>query len=122
MPDHSEHPISSTNESRDHDLNRHRDDDQQRARAEVTERLNDRGIEVRASDSSEDVVDLYEAIEAFESAVEAHGGDLMVDSPPSREPDDPRFMLPQRDASESLTALTTRVRSAADALRSARAD
>ena len=63
MADHGNHPISSDDESRDRDLNRHRTEEQREARAELVVRLNDRGIEVKADDASEDVVELYEAIE-----------------------------------------------------------
>jgi 5-enolpyruvylshikimate-3-phosphate synthase len=122
MTDRADHPISSDDESHDRELNRHRGDEQRTVRAELVDRLNERGIEIRASESSEDVVDLYEAVEAFEAAVEARGGDLMVDTPPSHEPDDPRFVLPQRESGESLSALTLRIRGATDGIRSSRAD
>ncbi|HEY4130371.1 MAG TPA: hypothetical protein VGM50_07115 [Gemmatimonadaceae bacterium] len=122
MTAHPEHPISSDDESRDRDLNRHRADEQRNARAELVERLYDRGIEIGASESLESVVDLFESVEAFERAVEAAGGDLMVDTPPSHEPDDPRFVLPRRNASESVDAYTDRIRHAADRARSPRAD
>lgn len=122
MPDHTDSPVTSTNESHDRDLNRHRRDEERRARSELVGRLLDRAIEVDAGASDEIVVELWEAVEAFEAGVEARGGDLMVDSPPSHEPDNPRFVLPRREASEPLDRFTARIRAATDRLRSSRAD
>jgi hypothetical protein len=117
-----DHPISSNDEARDNDLNRHRSDEQRNARAELVERLYDRGIDVGSAESMESVVELFEAVEVFERAVEAAGGDLMVDTPPSHEPDDPRFVLPRHERAESLATYTDRVRSATTKVHSPRAD
>jgi uncharacterized protein YbjT (DUF2867 family) len=122
MTAHADHPISSNDESHDRDLNRHRADEQRNARAELVERLHDRGIAISGGESLESVVELFEAVEAFERAVEAAGGDLMVDTPPSHEPDDPHFVLPRREAEESLAPYTDRIRRATDRVRSPRAD
>jgi hypothetical protein len=115
-------PISSNNESRERDLNRHRVDEERRARTELSDRLSDRGITIGAIDSDEDVVELWEAVEAFERAVEAHGGDLMIDTPPAEQPDDPRFVIPRREGSESLGALRVRIEAATSRLSGTRAD
>ena len=58
------------------------------ATTEVTARLRSRGITITGADRPEDVVDLLSAVERFEAAVEAHGGDLMVDDLKSSRPDD----------------------------------
>jgi len=49
------------------------------AAAEVADRLRRRGITVTGAERSDDLADLLSAVERFEKAVEAHGGDLMVD-------------------------------------------
>ena len=116
MSDNADNPISSSNESRERDLNRHRVDEERRARTELAERLADRGITIGASDSDEDVVELWEAVEAFERAVEARGGDLMVDTAPAKQPDNPQFVIPQREGSESLGALRARIEAATSRL------
>jgi hypothetical protein len=70
-------------------------------------------------DSPEDIVQLLEAVESFERAVEAHGGDLMMDEPPaggSAQPDNPRFLLPSRAADESAPAFLRRLNGATDAV------
>src|SRR4029077_7264714 len=79
------------------------------AAAEVTSRLRSRGIEVSGADAPEDLVDLLAAVERFEGAVEAHGGDLMVDDLKSSRPDDPHFVLPRRSRGEALRAYIGRV-------------
>src|SRR5947209_4322277 len=102
MAERNDSPISSGDERFERDLNRHRGDEQRRARVEVAGRLRDRGIAIGDNDSIEIVVELLEAVEAFERAVEAKGGDLMVDTAPAREPDNPQFVLPRRKSGETL--------------------
>jgi hypothetical protein len=96
----------------------------QRVREEVTARLDSRGVRTTAADSPEELVQLLEAVEAFEDAVERHGGDLMVDEPVSRgkapQPDDILFVLPSRDDGEAAAAYVARIDEAtADANRRA---
>ena len=95
------------------------DRDVNRVAQELSDRLRTRGIEVYESDSPDDVRRINEAVEAFENAVEARGGDLMVDEPPtdgSAQPDDPRFLLPTRAADESAAAFVRRLGNAIRAL------
>jgi hypothetical protein len=69
----------------------------------VAGKLSGKGVRVLRSDSAEDLANILEAVEAFEQAVGAAGGDLMMDEPPqgSRpQPDDPRFVLPARRPDE----------------------
>jgi hypothetical protein len=85
----------------------------QRVRDEVVARLNSRGVRTTVADSSEDLVQLLDAVEAFETAVEAAGGDLMVDEPignkRAAEPDDIVFVLPARGSTESARAYVSRI-------------
>ena len=118
MPDRDQirHPITTGDESHERELDRHRASEQRDALTESLDRLDMRGID--ASDgSSESVVELLEAVEAFERAVIAAGGDLMVDTPPSTQPDNARFVLPRRSGDESVLDFTKRVRAATDRLR-----
>jgi len=98
-------------------LDPHREEEQQRARQETTDRLADRGIPVREEDADEDVADLLDSVERFEEAVEALGGDLMVDRIGSSEPEDPAFVPPQRGAGEPARTYRLRVEEATDRLR-----
>jgi hypothetical protein len=96
------------------------DRDLARVRQEIEGRLRARGIDVLDSDSPDDVVRMLEAVEAFERAVEAQGGDLMVDEPPAHhagQPDDPHFLLPKRAADESAAAYIRRLSAATTAVR-----
>jgi len=59
-------------------------------------------MELKGDERTEDLADLLSAVERFEGAVEARGGDLMVDDLQSSQPDDRHFVLPPRSADESL--------------------
>jgi hypothetical protein len=122
MPEHEESPITSHDEAHERDMNRHRRDEERSARRELADRLADRGITIADADSDEAVVELWEAVEAFERSVEARGGDLMVDTPPSHEPDDPRFVMPRREGTESLSTYTARIHASTNQLRAPRGD
>lgn len=96
------------------------DRDVARVAQELASRLRARGIAVYDSDSPDDIERLTEAVEEFENAVEARGGDLMVDEPPTQgkaQPDDPRFLLPARAADESAANYLKRLENATLALR-----
>ena len=87
------------------------------AAAEVTARLRARGIAVTGAENPEDLVNLLSAVERFEGAVEAHGGDLMVDDLKSAQPDDRHFVVPQRGRGEGLRAYIGRIDAATAGLR-----
>jgi len=87
------------------------------AAAEVTARLRGRGIAVTGAERPEDLVDLLSAVERFEGAVEAHGGDLMVDDLKSSQPDDRHFVVPRREHGEAVRAYTRRIDEATAQLR-----
>jgi len=60
---------------------------------------------------------VQEAVERFELAVEARGGDLMVDEGPGGEttvPDDPHFGLPRRETDEPVDHYVERLMIATD--------
>lgn len=79
---------------------------------EVADRLRRRGIAISGDEQPQDLADLLSAVELFEAAVEARGGDLMVDDLTSSEPDDPHFVLPPREADESVRDYIARVEAA----------
>lgn len=84
---------------------------------EIAGRLAARGISLEGHESAEELVRLEETVERFESAVEARGGDLMVDEGPpgqAAEPDDPHFELPLRGAQESVRDYLGRLARATD--------
>jgi hypothetical protein len=85
--------------------------------AEVADRLRRRGIPLTGDERPEDLADLLAAVERFESAVEARGGDLMVDDLKSSQPDDPHFVLPARMPDEPARDYVARIDVAAQAVR-----
>jgi len=96
------------------------DTDVQRVSREVAGRLAARGVRLGGRETPDELEAIEEAIEAFEDAVSAHGGDLMVDEGPRghpTQPDDPHFALPLRGAHESVAQYVERLERAADTVR-----
>jgi hypothetical protein len=87
------------------------------AAVEVVARLRGRGIVVSTTEDSEDLVNLLSAVERFESAVKAHGGDLMVDDLNGSQPDDRHFVVPRRAEAESVREYIGRIDEATANLR-----
>lgn len=85
--------------------------------SELLARLEQKGVRLTAKGSDAEMADLLSAIDSFESAVELSGGDTMVDSPDSSEPERPDWVLPHPHDDESVATYTERVNSAADRLR-----
>lgn len=85
--------------------------------ADVAARLRSRGIAVTGAERPEDLADLLAAVERFEAAVEAHGGDLMVDDLKSSRPDDQHFVVPQREHGETARTYMARIDQATARLR-----
>jgi hypothetical protein len=85
--------------------------------AEVADRLRRRGIPLSGHERPEDLADLLAAVERFEKAVEARGGDLMVDDLNSSQPDDPHFVLPARMPDEPVRDYVARIDAAATSVR-----
>ena len=94
-----------------------REANEDRAAAEVADRLRRRGVAVTGAERSDDLADLLSAVERFEKVVEAHGGDLMVDDLESSQPDDRHFVLPRREHAESIRAYISRIDAATAGLR-----
>ena len=85
--------------------------------SELLARLDQKGVMLTAKGSDAEMADLLSAIDGFESAVELSGGDTMVDSPDSSEPERPEWVLPHPHGDESVATYTKRVNSAAERLR-----
>ena len=94
-------------------------DELRRVGGEVASRLRSRGVQLTGEETAEELVQLLEAIDHFETTVERHVGDLMVDEAidtdrPPREPDDRRFVLPRRRDGESVGGFVGRIAEATD--------
>jgi hypothetical protein len=101
-----------TYEEHQNDLDPHRAEERNAAAVEVGARLRARGIAVTGAERTEDLVDLLTVVERFEAAVEAHGGDLMVDDLKSVQPDDRHFVMPRRTSGETTRAYIGRIEEA----------
>ena len=106
-----------TNQDLDSALNPHRAEELATVNAQVTERLQRRGLEVTGREAPEDLADLLEAVERFEGLVEARGGDLMVDEVGSPEPDDPHFVLPARERGEDIRDYIAKIDAGSELIR-----
>src|SRR3982751_5976229 len=95
-------------------------DDVRRVANEYAGRLAGLGIRLNGTERSDEIVQIVEAVERFERAVESHGGDLMVDEGPrgqTTQPDDPHFALPLRAEHESVGEYLERLSRATDDIR-----
>ena len=97
-------------------LNPHRSEEQLRTRERVADLLSRRGVLLFGDETGEELADLWSSVERFESLVEARGGDTMTNAPDSSEPDNPRFVLPERRAREGAGDYTRRILEAATEL------
>ena len=95
------------------------DRDLDRARETVAGQLATRQVATHDDDEPEALVRVLEAVESFEREVIQRGGDLMTNQLGTRNPDDPRFVLPRRDDGESAVAYERRVREATQRIRRA---
>jgi hypothetical protein len=108
--------VTDSFEARQRALDPHRLEEQRRAREETEDRLRDRGIALYSRDGDEEAADLLDVIQRFETVVESHGGDLLVNRIGSSEPQDPAFVLPIRGSEESIAEYRLRVEAAIDSL------
>jgi hypothetical protein len=104
-------------------LDPHRDEERQGVEQEVAARLRGRGVELTGRESPSEMADLLDAVDQFESAVEAQGGDLFIDTPTARhrsrveQPDDPAYVLPARRSDETVASYIDRIAEATERLR-----
>jgi hypothetical protein len=116
MHDPRRNDDSARGSRREEELHPHRAEDREHATALAAKQLRQRGIAVDFDESSDGLADLLSAVESFERAVSLLGGDGMVDSPDTTDPDNPDQVLPRRHDDESLRAYTRRVRNEASRL------
>jgi hypothetical protein len=103
-------------EPRNEMLDPHRRDERRAAAIELSGRLAQKGIEVSPDEDPAELADLLSAVEEFESAVIAAGGDLMINSPESSDPQDSRFVIPLREPREPISDYRERIVAATDDL------
>lgn len=97
-------------------LDPHRREEIAGAAVEITGRLLQKGIEASADEDSGLLADLLSAVERFETAVINRGGDPMVNSPDSSQPQNEDYVVPLRVADETFESYVRRVNEAAEVL------
>jgi hypothetical protein len=81
-----------------------------------------RGVLLTGHEGPDEIADLLDAIDQFDAAVEANGGDLFIDSPTPHhadrveQPDNPAYVLPTRRPNEPVSSYIGRVVEAAKQL------
>lgn len=91
-----------------------RDEQRQHIRDELEAWLRHRYVPLFGTETDDEVLSIVNAVERFEASVMAAGGDLMVNSLESSEPEHPEFVVPKRRDDETPDAYVARVHSAAD--------
>ena len=109
-------PTPQRPQATDDDLNPHRRDDLARVATEIRGNLRQRGIEIGDEESGEELVTLLEAVERFERARSSLGGDSMINTPGTHQPERAEFVIPPRRADESLAQYAASIEKAAQQL------
>ena len=98
-------------------MNDPRDAETRRVAENVADQLRQRGVDVREDDGESDLGMLLTAAQHFARAVAANGGDSFTNTPESSQPDNPEFVMPQRNGDESAVEYARRIEGAAQRLR-----
>ena len=94
-------------------LDPHRREERNSAVIELEGRLRQKGVLLTGSETSAHLDDLMTAIDRFEAAVIARGGDLFVNMPTSNPPENPEFVIPRRVPGQDAEAYAARINEAA---------
>ena len=97
-------------------LDPHRREERNAAAVELAGRLRQKGMLLTGRETTAQLDDLMTAVERFEAAVIARGGDLFVNMPTSNPPEDPEFVIPRRVSGEDAEAYAARINAAAERL------
>jgi hypothetical protein len=100
-------------------LDPHRREERDAAALELAGRISQRGVLLTGRETSGELDDLLTAIDRFEAAVVARGGDLFVNTPFSDQPERPDFVVPRRAAGEDAEVYAARINDAAARLEKA---
>jgi hypothetical protein len=100
-------------EAREEELDPDREQERRIVSSSVAATLEARGVDLTGDESSEQLVEMLDAVELFEAAVSEAGGDRMVNTPDSTDPQEEAFVLPRRGADESPYEYAERVQRAA---------
>jgi len=97
-------------------LDPHRREERNAAAVELGGRIRQKGVLLTGRETSAQLDDLMTAIDRFEAAVIARGGDLFVNMPTSNPPENPDFVISRRVSGEDAEAYAARINAAAERL------
>ena len=97
-------------------LDPHRREERDGAALELAGRLRQNGVLLTGRETGSQLDDLMTAVDRFEAAVIARGGDLFVNTPTSNPPENPEFVIPRRVPGEDAEAYAARINEAAERL------
>ena len=97
-------------------LDPHRREERDAAVLELAGRIRQKGVLLTGRETSGQLDDLMTAMDRFEAAVVARGGDLFVNTPFSDQPERPEFVIPRRLTGEDAEAYASRINAAAQRL------
>ena len=100
-------------------LDPHRREERDAAKLELASRIHQKGVMLDGSETVAQLDDLLTAVDRFEAAVIGRGGDLMINSPFSSDPEDPQFVIPRREPGEDVDVYGGRIQAAASRLEKA---
>lgn len=83
--------------------------DEERSNNMALARLLQRGLDITEWATSEQLVTLLDAVEAFEAAARARGSDSFTNTLESTQPDNPEFVLPDPRADDTIESYIQRV-------------
>jgi hypothetical protein len=83
--------------------------DEERSNSMALARLLQQGLDVTEWATSEQLVTLLDAVEAFEAAARARGSDSFTNTLESSQPDNPEFVLPDPRADDTIERYIERV-------------
>jgi hypothetical protein len=114
----SEVPVASPdwNSPADEELNPMRAEEREAVREELEARLASSGVDLTGVESDEQILDLLDAVEAFDLARARRGGDSIVNTPESTQPDSSNLVIPARRDDETVSQYLARLRRATWAL------
>src|SRR3977135_3891501 len=91
-------------EEQQEDLDPHRREERAGAAVELAGRLRQKGALLPGRETGSQLDDMMTAVDRFEAAVIARGGDLFVNTPWSNPPENPDFVVPLRVPGEDPEA------------------
>ena len=97
-------------------LDPHRREERDGAALELAGRLRQNGVLLTGRETGSQLDDLMTAVDRFEAAVIARGGDLFVNTPTSNPPENPEFVILRRVPGEDAEAYAARINEAAERL------